>query len=298
MKSSGIVPLREIGNVPAPPILKVAQVQTLDVKVDSKLVACQMNKEFVASNIGMEKYLTKAKEQAALSKKFSIKHIPQNQNPKADVLSQLASVAFNHLTKEILVEVLNAKSVDVQEVSMTVEEEEDNWMTAIIKCLEEGNWPMDENKARALRIKISQYVVEDKVLFKNSYLSSMLRYVGPLQAKYIIREVHEVACRMNAGARSIVTKIMRQGYYWPTMHGDTKEVVDMCDSCQIYAPIPQLPKTRLTSIMSLWPFYQWGLDILGPLPEGPDKLKFIIVAIDYFTKWIKANPWLKSQVKR
>ncbi|GKD31526.1 reverse transcriptase domain-containing protein [Tanacetum coccineum] len=29
---------------------------------------------------------------------------------------------------------------------------------------------------------------------------------------------------------------------------------------------------------------KWGLDILGPLPEGPGKLKFIIMAIDYFTK--------------
>ncbi|GJY30851.1 reverse transcriptase domain-containing protein [Tanacetum coccineum] len=75
-----------------------------------------------------------------------------------------------------------------------------------------------------------------------------------------------------------------KGYYWPSMHWDMKEVVDMCDSCQIHAPVPRLLKTRLTSIMSPWTFYQWGLDILGPLLEGPDKLKFIIVAIDYFTK--------------
>ncbi|GKG10970.1 reverse transcriptase domain-containing protein, partial [Tanacetum coccineum] len=61
----------------------------------------------------------------------------------------------------------------------------------------------------------------------------MLGCVGPLQANYIIREVHEGACGMHAGARSVVAKIMMQGYYWPTMHGDTKEVVDKCvpDSC-------------------------------------------------------------------
>ncbi|GJZ95844.1 reverse transcriptase domain-containing protein [Tanacetum coccineum] len=109
--------------------LRMAQkmkVQVLSVKVDSKLVACQMNGEFVASNEGMAKYLAKAKELAAPFKKFSIQNIPRNQNQKADVLSKLASVAFNHLTKEILVEVLNAKSVDTQEVSTIVEEEEDN----------------------------------------------------------------------------------------------------------------------------------------------------------------------------
>ncbi|GJV11148.1 reverse transcriptase domain-containing protein [Tanacetum coccineum] len=270
------------------------KVQALNVKVDSKLVACQMNGEFVANDKGMAKYLAKAKEQASSFKKFSIKNIPRNQNQKADVLSKLALVAFNHLTKEILVEVLNAKSVDTQEVSTIVEEEEDNWMTPIIKCLGEGIWPTDENEARVLQTKISQYVIEDGVLFKKPYISPMLRCVGPLQENYIIREVHEGAFGMHAGARSVVAKIMRQGYYWPTMHGDTKEVVDKCDSCQVHAPVPKLPKTRLTFIMSPWPFYQWGLDILGPLPKGPDKLKFIIVAIDYFTKWIEAKPLAKT----
>ncbi|GJW32062.1 reverse transcriptase domain-containing protein [Tanacetum coccineum] len=74
--------------------LRIAQkmkVQALKVKVDSKLVACQLNGEFVASNERMTKYLTKAKEH-----------------------------------------------VDAQEVNAIIEEEEDNWMSLIIKCLEEG----------------------------------------------------------------------------------------------------------------------------------------------------------------
>ncbi|GJW93056.1 reverse transcriptase domain-containing protein [Tanacetum coccineum] len=54
------------------------KVQELNVKVDSKLVACQMNGEFVANDEGMAKYLAKAKEQAASFKKFSIKNIPRN----------------------------------------------------------------------------------------------------------------------------------------------------------------------------------------------------------------------------
>nr|GEW35081.1 reverse transcriptase domain-containing protein [Tanacetum cinerariifolium] len=34
------------------------------------------------------------------------------------------------------------------------------------------------------------------------------------------------------------------------------------------------------------PFYKWGIDIAGPFPKGPGKVKFLIVAMDYFTKWI------------
>nr|GEY01682.1 reverse transcriptase domain-containing protein [Tanacetum cinerariifolium] len=273
------------------------KVPTLKVKVDSKLVACQMNGELVASSDGMAKYLMKEKELSACFKEFSIENVPRKQNQKADVLIKLASVAFNHLTKEILVEVLNAKSVEFQEVNAIFEEEGNNWMTPIIKCIEEGIWLEDENEARTLRMKIGQYVMEQGILFKKSYLYPMLRCVGPLQANYIIREIHEGAYGMHAGARSVVAKIMRQGYYWPSMHQDTKEVVDRCDSCQIHGPVSKLPKIKLTSIMLSWPFYQWGLDILGPLPEGPGKLKYIIVVIDYFTKWLEAKPLAKISCK-
>ncbi|GJR66367.1 reverse transcriptase domain-containing protein [Tanacetum coccineum] len=79
--------------------------------------------------------------------------------------------------------------------------------------------------------------------------------------------------------RASVRKAMRQGYYWPTMHADAKEEVDKCDSCQIHTPIPRLPKTHMTSIMAPWPFYQWGMDILGPLTPargGKEVIRFVM----------------------
>nr|GFA00227.1 reverse transcriptase domain-containing protein [Tanacetum cinerariifolium] len=47
---------------------------------------------------------------------------------------------------------------------------------------------------------------------------------------------------------------------------------------------------KLTPIISPWPFYKWGIDIAGPFSESPGKVKFLIVAMDYFTKWIEARP--------
>ncbi|GJR75643.1 reverse transcriptase domain-containing protein [Tanacetum coccineum] len=46
----------------------------------------------------------------------------------------------------------------------------------------------------------------------------------------------------------------------------------------------------MISITSAWPFMKWGMDIVGPLPEGPRRVKYLIVAIDYFTKWMEAKP--------
>ncbi|GJX99094.1 reverse transcriptase domain-containing protein [Tanacetum coccineum] len=190
-------------------IAKKMGVQSLSVNVDSKLVASQIN----------------------------------------DILSKLASVAFNHLTKEILVETLDVLSMDVQEINAVVEEEGETWMTPIINYLEKGIWPEDQNEAHALQMKISQYVMEEGVLFKISYRMPMLRKVG--------------------GGKAI-----RQGYYWPTMHRDAREEICKCDSRQIQSLIPKLPKNLMTSIMAPWPFFQWGMDVLGPQPEAPRKVRY------------------------
>ena len=42
-------------------------------------------------------------------------------------------------------------------------------------------------------------------------------------------------------------------------------------------------------MMAPWPFSQWGLDIMGPFPTAVRQLKFLVVGIDYFTKWVKAE---------
>ncbi|GKE70482.1 reverse transcriptase domain-containing protein, partial [Tanacetum coccineum] len=53
---------------------------------------------------------------------------------------------------------------------------------------------------------------------------------------------------------------------------------------------PKESAAKLSPITSPWSFYKWGIDIAGPFSEGPRKVKFLIVAIDYFTKWIEAKP--------
>ena len=45
----------------------------------------------------------------------------------------------------------------------------------------------------------------------------------------------------------------------------------------------------LTPISLPWPFAQWGIDIMGPFPIGKKQLRFLIIAIDYFIKWVEAK---------
>ncbi|KAM2311530.1 hypothetical protein ACFXTH_022051 [Malus domestica] len=43
-------------------------------------------------------------------------------------------------------------------------------------------------------------------------------------------------------------------------------------------------------MISHWPFAQWGLDLIGPMPAGKGKVRYAIVAVDYFTKWAEVKP--------
>ena len=106
----------------------------------------------------------------------------------------------------------------------------------------------------------------------------------------MLREVHEGICGNHIGARTLLGKVWRQGYYWPTILKDATDLVKRCRICQEHAKISRLPSEALTSITSPWPLQQWGLDILGPLPIGKGQCKLIIVAVDYFTKWAEVEP--------
>nr|GEX82908.1 reverse transcriptase domain-containing protein [Tanacetum cinerariifolium] len=208
-------------------------VKNVQVNVDSKLVANQV--------LGTQ--------------------VPRSRNKKADALSKIASTSFAHLSKQVLVEVLETKSITGKEVIAVIEEGGPTWMTELVDYLKEGILPGDEKEARKLRLKARQYELMEGVLYKRSFLTPWLRCMGPLQAEYVMREIHEGSCSMHAGPRSDLAKAMRLGYYWPIMHRDARDMIRKCSDCQIHRPFP----------------------------EGSGKVKFLIVAMDYFTEWIEAK---------
>uniref|UniRef100_A0A2N9FYE4 Reverse transcriptase n=1 Tax=Fagus sylvatica TaxID=28930 RepID=A0A2N9FYE4_FAGSY len=127
-------------------------------------------------------------------------------------------------------------------------------------------------------------------LYKRGFSLPYLRCLAPDEANYVMREIHEGVCGDHSGARALQRKIVRAGYYWPSMKADAYQFVQRCDKCQRFANHLHSPPAVLVPMTAPWPFAQWGLDIMGPLPIGRRQLKFLVVAIDYFTKWVEAEP--------
>ncbi|GJW05454.1 reverse transcriptase domain-containing protein [Tanacetum coccineum] len=150
------------------------RVQSVSVNVDSKLVASQINGSYVVCQERMIIYLTKAKEYIKCSKSFKIRNIPQNQNQKAGVLSKLASIAFNHLTKEILVETLEAPSTERQEINTI-------WGMDVL-----GPFPEASGKVKFVIVAIDYFTkwIEAKLLAKTTGKEERKEAAAIREARY------------------------------------------------------------------------------------------------------------------
>ena len=166
-------------------------------------------------------------------------------------------------------------------------------MTPIVIYLKDERLLDDKDETRKLRIKVAKHVLIDKVLYKRGFFQPYLRCLALDESNYVLREVHEGACGNYSGTRSLVHKVIRVGYYWPTVQADAKANVKVCDQFQRFSNVPRQPSEYLTPMMAPWPFAQWGLDILGPFSTRTRQMKFLVVGIDYFTKWVEAEPLAK-----
>ena len=173
----------------------------------------------------MIQYLEKTRSLIQGFDRFTITQVPRGENKKADALSKIASTSFAHLSKQVLVEILKDKSISEKEISTVIEEEGPTWMTPIADFISKGTLPQERNEARRIRRTAQCFELRDGVLYRRSFLQPWLRCVGPLQADYVLREIHSGSCSMHSGPRSVVARALRSGYYWPTMHRDARDLV-------------------------------------------------------------------------
>ena len=86
----------------------------------------------------------------------------------------------------------------------------------------------------------------------------------------------------------LAKNIVRIGFYWVTMEANCIEHAKKCHQCQIHSNLNHLPSKELYNMTSPWPFSVWGIDIIGKItPKASNGHEFILVVIDYFTKWVE-----------
>ena len=181
---------------------------------------------------------------------------------------------------------MTKKSIETPEAPtcLLISDNPNEWYYDILRYMREGYRPPDKNQAKKLQRQASWFCIFQGELYKKPFSLPLLRCVTKAEDQKVIEQINEGICGNHVGGKALSLKALRAGYYWPTMLQDAKDYVKRCDKCQRFAPIIHMPANDLQPIMNPISFAQWGMDILGPFPQASGRRKFLIVAIDYFTK--------------
>jgi hypothetical protein len=119
----------------------------------------------------------------------------------------------------------------------------------------------------------------------------LLKCLSAHQTKVVMGEVHEGICGTHQSAHKMKWLLRRAGYFWPTMLEDCFRYYKGCQDCQKFGAIQRAPASAMNPIIKPWPFRGWGIDMIGMInPPSSKGHKFILVATDYFTKWVEVVP--------
>ncbi|CAJ2668042.1 unnamed protein product [Trifolium pratense] len=275
--------------------LRLAQdMEAEEIKIftDSQLVASQITGEYQTKDERLTEYLNLIKEKLTKFKQTEVKHVPREHNARADILSKLASTKKKKGGNQSLIQETLSKPSIVKppEVFLICEIDANSWMTPVFEFLNTGNLPLDKKEAAKVKKRACAYVIINGKMYRRGFSIPLLRCVEESEVTSILGEIHEGINGQHIGGRSLARKALRAGFYWPTMQADAKEHVKKCDKCQRHGDMHLAPPNELKTLSSPWPFSWWGMDLLGPFPTAAGQNKYLIVAVDYFTKWIEAEP--------
>ena len=118
-------------------------------------------------------------------------------------------------------------------------------MEPFIKHLEEGVTPANEEKGWAW--KAARYTLIGGKLFRRGFNRPLLKCITREKAKYGMQEIHQGICGYHSSPKTMVARILRVGYYWPTMDKECKTYVRKCTQFQKQDPITHMHQGQIPS---------------------------------------------------
>ncbi|XP_057990713.1 uncharacterized protein LOC131173079 [Hevea brasiliensis] len=241
------------------------KVKKLEVYGDSALIIYQVKGEWQTKDpklIPYQKYLLKLTEEF---EEISFTHLNRDKNQFADALATLT-------------------------VMTQIEEGQ---ITQIYIKTTEYPPEASKNERRMIRRLALGYFPSGEILYKKSSNGELLRCVDAKEARRILFETHEGNCATHANGHMMAKQILKQSYFWTSLEKGCIEYFRKYHKCQIYADPINVSPHQLCNLVSPWPFAMWGINVIGPInPKASNGHRFVLVAIDYFTKWVEATSYV------
>ncbi|RVW18052.1 Retrovirus-related Pol polyprotein from transposon 17.6 [Vitis vinifera] len=244
----------------------------MDVLGDSNLVLRQVQGDWKTRDAKLKPYHAYLELLIEKFEELKYIHLPRAHNQFADALATLAStvdIPTNVVVRPLLIETRSALAychlIDETEV-----QDDLPWFHDIRQFLRFGTYPEAAiaKDRRALRQLATRFVICGETLYRLSVDGILLLCLDRASADRVMREVHA-------------------GVY-------CCQFIQRCPECQMHGDLIHVPPSELHALTSPWPFSVWGIDIIGKIsPKSSNGHEFILVAIDYFTKWVEAASYAK-----
>jgi hypothetical protein len=162
----------------------------------------------------------------------------------------------------------------------------DIWNDATcLALLRDGVLPdtMDVEESKRVRKRVSNYCIRgERLYFRDLYVPK------PEERTPLVTQIHEDL--RHVGEERTLTEVCRR-YFWHHRTGDVRTVVKTCQRCQMVRRLGsvRLEDEEMKSIPVCDLFHRVAMDIAGPLPATKSGNRYLLVAIDHYSKWCEAK---------
>eukprot|EP00253_Pinus_taeda_P026101 PITA_26101 len=172
----------------------------------------------------------------------------------------------------------------------------DLWYGDIIIYLQTQTYRSNTSRfeQRHIRYQAKNYVIVSDTLYRRGIDTVLRRCLTLEEAEKVPNDCHSGACGGHQSGSATRQIFLRAGYFWPTMFKDCITAVRSCHACQIFNSKTKRPPAPLQPVVVVGPFTKWGIDFMTCNPTSAGGHGYIIVAVDYFTKWAEAMPTLNN----
>ena len=221
---------------------------------------------------------------------YTVQYKPGKMNLQADHLSPLSTETG---TEEMDDEFPDGRLFAVQKVPL--------WYSYIAEFLSTQAFPanLDRNERHKIRVNSTNFAIIANKLYRRGIDGILRRCVDYTEVPDILEACHDNACGGHFSGRLTGQKILRAGYYWPTLFADAEAYAKKCDACQRYARNDLHMDLPLHPTLPISPLEKWGINYIGPIaPMSSKRNQYIIIVVEYLTKWAEAKAIKAADAKQ
>ncbi|KAG7585655.1 Ribonuclease H-like superfamily [Arabidopsis thaliana x Arabidopsis arenosa] len=174
--------------------------------------------------------------------------------------------------------------------ALAVEEEKFPWYADFVNYLICGEIPksLDAYQKKKFFRDINHYYWDEPYLYKKGADGLFRRCIAEEEVQGVLEHCHGSAIGGHLATFKTVQKILQAGLWWPSMFKDAHGFIAKCDPCQRMGNITRKNEMPQNPILEVEVFDVWGIDFMGPFNPTSHRNKYILVAVDYVSKWVEA----------